>query len=202
MLELGSVIPPMSSYTTAEVLPLPAKPHQAQHQTYTTSPNPPNRKHNPSFHPHEIANEIPRVPTHPRLCHPPPGQAQRPEPRSRTIPPPMTSTHSPKTQAPRKRTALTRTAKFLQRARVLSFYRTILRGTRQIQDPRTKSETRKFVRDEFERHRGVTDIVSSRVFFLFLPQCGRVLTMQSHIRYLLSTGKTEWESMERYIGGM
>ncbi|KAF5130648.1 LYR motif-containing protein 2 [Metarhizium anisopliae] len=87
-----------------------------------------------------------------------------------------------KTQAPRERTALTRTAKFLQRARVLSFYRTILRGTRQIQDPRTKSETRKFVRDEFERHRSVTDI--------------------SHIRYLLSTGKTEWESMERYIGGM
>ncbi|KAG8422007.1 hypothetical protein J3459_010809 [Metarhizium acridum] len=71
---------------------------------------------------------------------------------------------------------------FLQRARVLSFYRTILRGTRQIQDPRTKCETRKFVRDEFERHRGVTDI--------------------SHVRYLLSTGKTEWESMERYIEGM
>lgn len=25
---------------------------------------------------------------------------------------------------------------------------------------------------------------------------------QSHIRYLLSTGKTEWEGMERYVGGM
>jgi hypothetical protein len=25
---------------------------------------------------------------------------------------------------------------------------------------------------------------------------------QGHIRYLLSTGKTEWESMERYISGL
>ncbi|KND91225.1 LYR motif-containing protein 2 [Tolypocladium ophioglossoides CBS 100239] len=71
---------------------------------------------------------------------------------------------------------------FLQRARVLSFYRTILRGTKRIGDARTKAETRKHVRDEFERHRNVKDI--------------------THIRYLLSTGKTEWESMERYIGGM
>ncbi|KAI0466184.1 complex 1 LYR protein [Xylaria cf. heliscus] len=71
---------------------------------------------------------------------------------------------------------------FLQRARVLAFYRTVLRGTRHISDPATRSETRSFARAEFERHRGVTDI--------------------NHIRYLLSTGKTEWESMERYIGGM
>ncbi|KAK0724698.1 hypothetical protein B0H67DRAFT_480242 [Lasiosphaeris hirsuta] len=71
---------------------------------------------------------------------------------------------------------------FLQRARVLSFYRTILRGTREIRDPTTKTETRRFAREEFERHRGVTDL--------------------SHIRYLLSTGKTEWESMERYISGL
>ncbi|KAI0861339.1 complex 1 LYR protein [Xylaria cubensis] len=71
---------------------------------------------------------------------------------------------------------------FLQRARVLGLYRTVLRGTRHISDPATRSETRSFARAEFERHRGVTDI--------------------NHIRYLLSTGKTEWESMERYIGGM
>ncbi|KAL1835767.1 hypothetical protein VTJ49DRAFT_6097 [Mycothermus thermophilus] len=73
-------------------------------------------------------------------------------------------------------------AGFIQRARVLAFYRTILRGLRGIPDPETRAETRKFVRDEFERHRGVTDI--------------------GHIRYLLSRGKTEWESMERHIGGM
>ncbi|KAI0400761.1 complex 1 LYR protein [Xylaria palmicola] len=71
---------------------------------------------------------------------------------------------------------------FLQRARVLALYRTVLRGTRYISDPATRAETRGFARAEFERHRGVTDL--------------------DHIRYLLSTGKTEWESMERYIGGM
>ncbi|KAI5467342.1 hypothetical protein BGZ63DRAFT_371001 [Mariannaea sp. PMI_226] len=48
---------------------------------------------------------------------------------------------------------------FIQRARVLSFYRTILRGTKHIADPTTKKESRKFARDEFERHRGVTDPV-------------------------------------------
>ncbi|CCE29801.1 hypothetical protein E4U22_001999 [Claviceps purpurea] len=71
---------------------------------------------------------------------------------------------------------------FLQRSRVLSLYRTILRATRPIRDTQTKSETRRFVRDEFESHRHVTDI--------------------THIRYLLSTGKTQWQSMERYIGGL
>ncbi|KAJ4291452.1 hypothetical protein N0V88_006047 [Collariella sp. IMI 366227] len=71
---------------------------------------------------------------------------------------------------------------FIQRGRVLSFYRHILRSTRQIADPKTRAETRKFARDEFERHRGVTDL--------------------GHIRYLLSTGKTEWEAMERYIHGL
>ena len=49
---------------------------------------------------------------------------------------------------------------FLQRQRALSLYRTILRGTKNISDPATKAETRKFARDEFERHRNVTDLVS------------------------------------------
>ncbi|KAM5355447.1 hypothetical protein ACJ41O_002093 [Fusarium nematophilum] len=71
---------------------------------------------------------------------------------------------------------------FIQRARVLSLYRTILRGTKRIADPVTRAESRKYARDEFERHRNVTDV--------------------SHIRYLLSTGKTEWDGMERYIDGM
>ncbi|KAI1318213.1 complex 1 LYR protein [Xylariaceae sp. FL0255] len=71
---------------------------------------------------------------------------------------------------------------FLQRGRVLSLYRTILRGTSHISDAATKVETRGFARAEFERHRGVEDA--------------------AHVRYLLSTGKTEWESMERYIEGM
>ncbi|KAK8103466.1 uncharacterized protein PG998_010499, partial [Apiospora kogelbergensis] len=71
---------------------------------------------------------------------------------------------------------------FLQRTKVLALYRTVLRGTAPIKDATTKAETRSFARAEFERHRGVTDL--------------------GHIRYLLSTGKTEWEAMERYIGGM
>ncbi|ORY57872.1 complex 1 LYR protein [Pseudomassariella vexata] len=71
---------------------------------------------------------------------------------------------------------------FLLRARVISLYRTILRGTKHIADPTTRTETRGFARAEFERHRGVTDL--------------------GHIRYLLSTGKTEWEGMERSIGGL
>ncbi|KAI0594818.1 hypothetical protein F4775DRAFT_572639 [Biscogniauxia sp. FL1348] len=71
---------------------------------------------------------------------------------------------------------------FVQRSRALSLYRAILRGTRRIGDAATRAETRAYARAEFERHRRVTDL--------------------GHIRYLLSTGKTEWESMERYIGGM
>ncbi|CAK7221217.1 hypothetical protein SCUCBS95973_004419 [Sporothrix curviconia] len=71
---------------------------------------------------------------------------------------------------------------FLQRGRALALYRTIVRGTRQISDATTRAETLRFARDEFERHRGVTDL--------------------THIRYLISTGKTEWENTERYIGGM
>ncbi|KAF5532929.1 LYR motif-containing protein [Fusarium napiforme] len=68
---------------------------------------------------------------------------------------------------------------FIQRGRVLAFYRTILRGTKKIADPTTRAESRKYARDEFERRRNVTDA--------------------SHVRYLLSIGKTEWEGMERYI---
>ncbi|KAI1138302.1 complex 1 protein-domain-containing protein [Hypoxylon sp. FL0543] len=71
---------------------------------------------------------------------------------------------------------------FLLRSRALSLYRSIIRRTRQIKDPTTRAETRNFARAEFERHRHVTDI--------------------GHIRYLLSTGKTEWENIERHIGGV
>lgn len=48
---------------------------------------------------------------------------------------------------------------FLQRSRALSLYRTIIRGTRRISDAATRAETRRFARDEFERHRNVEDIV-------------------------------------------
>ncbi|KAI8291282.1 LYR motif-containing protein 2 [Colletotrichum sp. SAR11_57] len=71
---------------------------------------------------------------------------------------------------------------FLQRSRALSLYREILRGTQRIADPTTRAESRRYARDEFERHRDVTDI--------------------NHIRYLISTGKTEFQGMERYVDGM
>lgn len=71
---------------------------------------------------------------------------------------------------------------FLQRARTLALYRTMLRGTLRIPDPTTRNETRHHIRAEFERHRDVTDL--------------------DHIRYLLSVGKTEWDGMQRYIDEM
>ncbi|KAI1109781.1 complex 1 LYR protein [Nemania sp. NC0429] len=100
--------------------------------------------------------------------------------RATATPPPPPPASPPKSR-PRQRPTLS-LEHFLQRARVLALYRAVLRGTRRIGDPATRSETRGFARAEFERHRGVADL--------------------GHIRYLLSTGKTEWESMERYIGGM
>jgi hypothetical protein len=50
---------------------------------------------------------------------------------------------------------------FIQRGRVLAFYRTILRGTKKIGNPETRAESRRYARDEFERRRNVTDSVSS-----------------------------------------
>ncbi|EFQ99819.1 hypothetical protein MGYG_02831 [Nannizzia gypsea CBS 118893] len=68
---------------------------------------------------------------------------------------------------------------FLIRQRVLSLWRDILRSTKRIPNSSTKHELRSFARGEFERHRNVTDA--------------------GHIRYLLSTGKTEFDTMRRYI---
>ncbi|KAF7916013.1 uncharacterized protein EAE98_010868 [Botrytis deweyae] len=48
---------------------------------------------------------------------------------------------------------------FLQRSKALSLYRRILRDCRRIPDVGSRDETRRFVRDDFERNRGVTDLV-------------------------------------------
>jgi len=71
---------------------------------------------------------------------------------------------------------------FLQRGRALSLWRTIVRGSRRIADPNSREEILRFARDEFKRNKEVKDI--------------------TQIRYLISTGKTQWESMERYIEGL
>ncbi|CAI7616414.1 unnamed protein product [Penicillium palitans] len=68
---------------------------------------------------------------------------------------------------------------FIQRQRVLSLWREIVRALIKVPPSSTRTELHKYARDEFERHRGVSDV--------------------QHIRYLLSTGKSEFETMRRYI---
>jgi len=67
---------------------------------------------------------------------------------------------------------------FVQRQRVLGLWRTILRSLFKV--PKGKrDEPIAYAKNEFERNKHITEI--------------------SHIRYLISTGKTEFEKMERYI---
>ncbi|KFY41125.1 hypothetical protein V494_03188, partial [Pseudogymnoascus sp. VKM F-4513 (FW-928)] len=68
---------------------------------------------------------------------------------------------------------------FLQRSKVLSLWRRVLRDTKRIADLQTRAETRKMARDEFERNKNVTDI--------------------SQIKYLISTGKSQWDATERFF---
>lgn len=71
-------------------------------------------------------------------------------------------------------------AQFLLRNRVIALYRSIIRATNRIPpSSSTRAEMKRFAREEFDRHRRVTD--------------------DSKIRYLLSTGKTEFDRMERYV---
>lgn len=71
---------------------------------------------------------------------------------------------------------------FLQRQRVLSLYRTILRTVYKIPPSATRDEMYTYARTEFERHRSVSDL--------------------TQIRYLISTGKTEFDGMKRYVDEM
>ncbi|PQE09000.1 complex 1 protein [Rutstroemia sp. NJR-2017a WRK4] len=71
---------------------------------------------------------------------------------------------------------------FLQRSKALALYRRILRDCKRIPDAQSRAETKRFVREDFERNRGVRDL--------------------TQIRYLIGTGKTQWEGMERYITGL
>ena len=67
---------------------------------------------------------------------------------------------------------------FIQRQRVLALYRSILRSLFRI--PREKrSEPLAYARGEFERNTHVQDV--------------------TQIRYLVSTGKAEFDGMRRYI---
>ncbi|KAJ5280762.1 hypothetical protein N7478_006134 [Penicillium angulare] len=68
---------------------------------------------------------------------------------------------------------------FIQRQRVLALWREIVRALHKIPPSSTRDELHSYARGEFERHREVTDV--------------------PHIRYLLSTGKSEFDMMRRYI---
>ncbi|KAJ5791601.1 uncharacterized protein N7518_008612 [Penicillium psychrosexuale] len=49
---------------------------------------------------------------------------------------------------------------FIQRQRVLSFWREIMRALIKVPPSSTRTELHKYARDEFERHRNVSDLVS------------------------------------------
>lgn len=68
---------------------------------------------------------------------------------------------------------------FLQRQRVVALWRECVRAINRIPPSPTKHEMRDFARHEFERFRHIDDL--------------------QHIRYLLSTGKTQLDSMRRYV---
>jgi hypothetical protein len=65
---------------------------------------------------------------------------------------------------------------FIQRQKVLALWRDIVRSINHIPDASTRSDMRRFARDEFQQHRNVSDL--------------------GHIRYLLSTGKTQFQTMK------
>ncbi|KAI6797244.1 hypothetical protein KC361_g4003 [Hortaea werneckii] len=72
---------------------------------------------------------------------------------------------------------------FVQRGRALSLWRNIVRAIRKIPpSDSTRQELHTFARGEFERNKYIHDL--------------------GHIRYLISTGKTQFDSMKRYIDQM
>ncbi|CCX07932.1 hypothetical protein FPQ18DRAFT_112725 [Pyronema domesticum] len=66
---------------------------------------------------------------------------------------------------------------FIQRGRVLGLWRDILRATKKS---RGKTELRAWAKSEFVRNREVQDL--------------------DHIKYLLSTGRKEFNEMSNYLG--
>ncbi|KAJ5675589.1 hypothetical protein N7462_008486 [Penicillium macrosclerotiorum] len=97
---------------------------------------------------------------------------------------------------------------FIQRQRVIALWREIVRALNstlaslEIPPSSTRDELHSYARQEFERHREVTELVCHP--FRALTTCRHVLITdlfpwQSHIRYLISTGKAEFETMKRYI---
>ncbi|EME49166.1 hypothetical protein DOTSEDRAFT_142881 [Dothistroma septosporum NZE10] len=68
---------------------------------------------------------------------------------------------------------------FIQRQKVIALWRDCMRTVYRIPPSDTRQEMREFARVEFERYRHVDDL--------------------GHVRYLCSTGKTQLDSMKRYV---
>ncbi|KAF1914841.1 hypothetical protein BDU57DRAFT_540714 [Ampelomyces quisqualis] len=65
---------------------------------------------------------------------------------------------------------------FIQRQRALALWRDIVRSTANIPEEGARNDMRQFARAEFEQHRNVYDL--------------------GHIRYLISYGKTQFQTMK------
>ncbi|MCJ1438742.1 hypothetical protein MMC27_008132 [Xylographa pallens] len=89
------------------------------------------------------------------------------------------ATISPRTASRIPRKAFLDLDHFLQRQRVLALYRTIVRATNKIPVSGTRKEMQTFAREEFERNKGVEDL--------------------THVRYLVSMGKDQFKTMQRYV---
>ncbi|QDS69019.1 hypothetical protein FKW77_009581 [Venturia effusa] len=61
----------------------------------------------------------------------------------------------------------------------MNLWREIVRALNKIPTSSTRAELREFARGEFERQKDVTDI--------------------QHVRYLISSGKAQFDAMKRYI---
>lgn len=101
------------------------------------------------------------------------------------------STQSTASPTPKPRTTRVKTANrkpslslehFLLRSRVISLYRTIVRAIYQIPDKGARRDPVAHAKGEFSRNKDVTDT--------------------EQIRYLVSTGKAEWDGMRRYVDEM
>ena len=56
---------------------------------------------------------------------------------------------------------------------------------------------RHFARAEFEQHKHITDLV--RPLYIFTARNQLTISIQGHIRYLISTGKTQFDTMKNSL---
>lgn len=89
------------------------------------------------------------------------------------------ATTSARPKTARQKKPILSLEQFIQRSKTLALWREIMRAVYRIPPSATRDEMRQFARTEFEQHRKVKD--------------------QQHIRYLVSSGKTQFDAMRRYV---